>query len=101
MLASKSVGTADTTLFSAAKSTAVTLIVLTNVGESTDKITIHAVKSGETPGTVNQILRNHLISANRTFLFNLEKFILDAGDSIVAVSELGVISATVSGMILE
>lgn len=101
MIASKVVTTGESPLFTATKSTAVTLIVLCNTGNTADEITIHAVPSGGSAADENIILKNHSMSPSRTFLFNIEKFILNAGDSIAAVSKNGTISATVSGMALE
>ena len=101
MIQSARITTGGTDIFTAAKATAVTTIILCNVGNEVDRVTIQAYPSGGAPGTNNIILYSHAISPKRTFIFNIEKFILAAGDVITASTEKGNIAATISGMILE
>lgn len=101
MIVSKRVTSSGVTIFTASKATAVTTIILCNTGADLDNITINAVPNGGAASFDNIILLNHAMSQKRTFIFNLEKFILNAGDCIVATTAKGNITATVSGMILE
>ncbi len=101
MIVSNTINNNNTTLYTATKSTAVVLIVLCNTNPSSAKVSLHAVGENKTPSDENILLKDLVMSVSRTFVFNVEKIILSAGDSIVAKSDIGGVAATISGMVLE
>ena len=80
----------------------IVLITLCNTDTSNpETITLYAVKNGDTPGTHNMILNNAEIPAGDTYMFDVQKFILEEGDSIVGIGNTGnIVAATVSHIMM-
>lgn len=98
MINNSNIGKSNTIIYTATKQTAITTMILCNTGSSPDTITLYIVKSGDTPSNTNTILSNLQLIANDTFVCDTERIILDAGDSIRAVSTVGTTQITVSVM---
>jgi hypothetical protein len=89
----------DTTLLTvpAGKRYAITTIMVCNTqpedtgGGNDTMFDLHLVPSGQTKGTddpnANQILNNLKVAGADTFSFDTEKIVLEAGDSIIAMSQ--------------
>ena len=60
-----------------------------NFVTSGDFITIHAIKSGQSPSNTNTILKDLEFTGKETFQFPNEKFILDYGEKISASGTYG------------
>lgn len=95
----------DTTLLTvpAGKSYAITTLIVCNTanydisGNNDTSFDMHIVKTGQAKGARNQICNNITVQGSDTFTFDTEKIIIEAGDSIVVVSQAPAnLSATVS-----
>lgn len=66
-------------------------------GNNDTTFDMHIVPSGQAKGATNQICNNIRVQGADTFTFDTEKIVMDAGDSIVLVSQAPAnLSATVS-----
>jgi hypothetical protein len=63
-------------------------ILLCNVGASDETVTLYAVPSGGTAGATNTIMKNFVLPAENTYIFDT-KLLLGAGDKIVAIGSTG------------
>lgn len=87
------------TLPSDSREYAVTCIVFCNISVSDATLTVHAVVSGGTVNTTNQIINALLIPAGETFTFDTEKFVLSTGDRVHAIASANSrLVSTVSSM---
>jgi hypothetical protein len=62
---------------------------LCNIGGSNETMNIYAVPSGATASDSNVIIKNLTVSSGDTYEFSAEKFLLNAGESIVASGSNG------------
>ena len=97
MISAVMVGNSSTVIFTAMQRTAITSIVFCNSSLTSDTLTVYI---GDT-NAKNMILSNITIEAGDSFTINLEKFILEKDDVVVAVTSNGSINAVVSSMGLE
>ena len=104
-IANTQVQLTDTTLLTvpAGKTYAITTLIVCNtatydVSDNNDtSFDLHFVKSGQAKGAQNQICNNITVQGADTFTFDTEKVVIEAGDSVVIVSQAPAnLSATVS-----
>lgn len=104
-IANTQVALTDTTLLTvpAGKTYAITTLIVCNTatydvsGNNDTSFDLHFVKSGQAKGAQNQICNNITVQGADTFTFDTEKVVIEAGDSIVIVSQAPAnLSATVS-----
>lgn len=100
MIQSTKIGMTDTVIYTATSAVAITLMLITNTGTDNDSVTLNAVTNGDAARDENTILKNLPLVKDDTYAFNVEKFILNSGDSIHAISKTGTSCVTVSGMSL-
>jgi len=95
-----SIGIAETTILTGGAYAAV-LLNFCNYSSTTDvDITVYAVKGGGAGSTVSQVIKQR-VPAGTTFLFNVEKFLLDTTDKISAIASVaGTVNCTISYMSL-
>lgn len=86
----------NTTIYTSSGNNAITTVIICNTGSSDRTLTLHAVPSGGTAGTVNMIVNALVVPAGDTVSFDQEKMVLSNGDSLVAVGSNTNLSATVS-----
>ncbi len=101
MISNTQIGTSNTTIYSvpAGESHAVVLMILCNTDDSNDKtVTIYAVPNGSSASNGNMIVNDLTIPAGDTRIYNLEKFIMEGGDSIVGIADATGVTATFSVM---
>lgn len=76
-----------------------TLVICNHHGSSNAVVNVWVVPDGAVAGNANQILKNLTIVASDTFVMDMEKLVLDDGDTIVAQSDIGdVVNAVISSM---
>jgi hypothetical protein len=103
---STAVGTSQTSLYTSSGDTAITTLIFCNTvaynpaapASGTGLLTVHLLKQGQGRGSTNMIINAMPIPAGETFTFDTEKVILETGDSVVALSDVTTISATISYM---
>jgi hypothetical protein len=104
-IANTQVQLTDTTLLTvpAGKTYAITTLIVCNTatydvsGNNDTSFDLHFVKSGQAKGAQNQICNNITVQGADTFTFDTEKVVIEAGDSVVIVSQAPAnLSATVS-----
>ena len=84
------------------KTYAVVVMFFTNSSASAETLSVYAYPDAEilsgTPATDNKnlLIKDLSIEGSDTFTFNAEKLLIDAGDSIIAVSSGGNIQAVLS-----
>lgn len=98
MINNVTISSSNTELLKAKIQAAVTTIIFCNTGSSEDTLSVYVVKNGGTPNSSNTIISNLKVVNDDTFVFDTEKLILEKGDSVVAKSNNGTISATISVM---
>ena len=93
------IATTDTTLLTvpATKRYAITTMLFCNTasvdtgGSNDTNFDLHIIPSGQAKGNTNpnsnQVCNNLVVAGADTFTFDTEKLVLEAGDSIVAVSQ--------------
>lgn len=89
-----SIGTTSTTIYTSSGTSAITTVIICNTATYDPNnpttgltyLSLHAVKSGNTAGTVNKIVNQLPIPAGETVNFDTEKLVLDNGDFLVAYS---------------
>jgi hypothetical protein len=86
----------NTTLYTSSGNNAITTVIICNTGVVDRTLTLHAVPSGGSAGTVNMIVNALIVPAGDTVSFDQEKMVLSNGDSLVAVGSDTGLSATVS-----
>ena len=85
-----------TTLYTSSGNNAITTVIICNTGVTDRTLTLHAVPSGGSVGSVNMIVNALNVPAGDTVSFDQEKMVLSNGDSLVAVGSDTGLSATVS-----
>ncbi len=93
------VGTSATTVYTSSGTTALTCMFFMNDNASARTLTVHVVKSGESAGTANTIVKAINIDPADTYVINTEKLVLDNGDTIqCTASAASSIQATLSSV---
>jgi len=89
-----------TNIFSSAGENAVTTIFFCNTSENTDtELDVYVVPAGGSFGVATQVMSNLSLPYGETFVFDVEKLILENGAAIWARSTLsGGVTATVSSV---
>jgi hypothetical protein len=106
-IVNSAIGATDTTVLTvpSGKRYAITTILVcnTHVPETFDTdegltvFDMHLVPSGQPKGDVNKVVNSLYMPAGETFVFDSEKIILEAGDSIIILGESPTnLNATVS-----
>mgnify|MGYP003135325721 CR=1 FL=1 len=80
------VGTGNTTMYTSTNTTAMFFM---NDNATARTLNIFVVQSGASPATTNQIIKAVSIDGGDTYVINLEKLVLDNGDTIVATASAG------------
>lgn len=88
------IGTSNTTLFTAPSKSVINCIIFCNTSSIADTLTVWL--GGAV--TQNTILSEVILEPHDSLTINLEKFILELNDVIVAVTTNGSINAVVSSM---
>ncbi len=83
------VGTGNTTMYTSTNTTAITCMFFMNDNAAARTLNIFVVQSGASPATTNQIIKAVSIDGGDTYVINLEKLVLDNGDTIVATASAG------------
>lgn len=96
-IAQQTLGTGATTLYTSSGVTATTAIYFMNDSVSAVTIQIHIVKNGDTASASNKIVKDLSVSAADTYVIDIERLILENGDTIQASASTGaVVHATIS-----
>ena len=92
--------TDQTNIYVSAGENGITTLIICNHHASTDAIVdVWVVPSGGTAGPANQILKSMTIVAADTFVMDMEKLMLDDGDTLVVQSDqANVINSVISSM---
>ena len=93
------VGTSATTVYTSSSTSALTCMFFMNENASARTLDLHVVKSGDTAGVTNKIVKQISIDGGDTYVINLEKIVLDNGDTMQAIaSNASSVYATVSSV---
>jgi len=81
------VNTSDTALYTSISDSAITMMSLCNYGAAQISATMHIVKSGDTPGVHNLLIKDIIIPPSDTYIsyHGGEKIILEDGDYVSAI----------------
>lgn len=92
--------TNSTTIYQSDGESGVTTLIICNHHATTNAVVnVWVVPDGAVAGNANQILKNLTIVASDTFVMDMEKLVLDDGDTIVAQSDTSdVVNAVISSM---
>ncbi len=98
--ATNSADTNSTTIYQSDGESGVTTLIICNHHATTNAVVnVWVVPDGAVAGNSNQILKNLTIVASDTFVMDMEKLVLDDGDTIVAQSDTSdVVNAVISSM---
>lgn len=89
--------TSYSAVYTSVGDTATTVIYLCNTSSSTVTFNLCVVPDGGSPGASNLVYADQLLAAKDTYIIDLEKLILEDGDSIQAKDDTGsVTTVTVS-----
>ena len=95
------VGTSATTVYTSSGVTAITCMFFMNENGTARTLDVHVVKSGASAATTNKIVKTITIDPADTYVVNLEKLVLDNGDTIQCIaSAASSIMPTVSSVTL-
>lgn len=91
---STAIGATNTTIYTATDDVAISTMVFCNTSlpnplqddADTTYLTIHLVASGDVPTMTNMIVNNLEVPASETVFFDTERYVLESGDYIVALS---------------
>jgi len=98
-ISQQAVGTSATTVYTSTNTTAITCMFFMNDNASSRTLDVHVVKSGESLGTANKIVKTITIDPADTYVINIEKLVLDNGDTIQCVASAATsVYATVSSV---
>lgn len=87
-IAQQTVGTTATTIYTSTGGTVTTAIFFMNDNISSRVLNVYVVPSGDSPAASTQIIKNLTVDGEDTYILNLEKLILDDGDTIQATSSI-------------
>lgn len=92
--------TSTTRIFLSSGENAITTVFFCNTSNDTDaELDVYAVPAAGAFGTGTQIISNLSLPASETFVFDLEKLILEDGAALWALSTVDkIITATVSSV---
>ena len=98
-ISQQAVGTSATTVYTSTNTTAITCMFFMNDNAAARTLDVHVVKSGESPGTANKIVKSITIDPADTYVINIEKLVLDNGDTVQCVASAATsVYATVSSV---
>jgi len=98
-ISQQAVGTSATTVYTSTNTTAITCMFFMNDNAASRTLDVHVVKSGESLGTANKIVKTITIDPADTYVINIEKLVLDNGDTIQCVASAATsVYATVSSV---
>ena len=93
------IGTGATTIYTSSGTTAITCMFFMNDNVAARTLSVHVVPSGGSLANTNQIVKNITIDPADTYVINLEKLVLDNGDTIQCTASVGSsVFATVSSV---
>ena len=93
------VGTSATTVYTSTNTTAITCMFFMNDNAAARTLDVHVVKNSASAAATNKIVKTITIDPADTYVINLEKLVLDNGDTIQCVaSGASSIHATVSSV---
>ena len=93
------VGTSATTVYTSSNTTAITCMFFMNDNAAARTLDVHVVKSGGSAAATNKIIKTITIDPADTYVINIEKLVLDNGDTIQCIaSGASSIQATVSSV---
>lgn len=100
MITNTQVSTTVTNIFSSLGENAITTVFFCNTSpDANAQLDVFAVPSAGTHGTGTQIMSNLSLPASETFVFDLEKLILEDGAALWAQSTVDkIVTATVSSV---
>ena len=98
-ISQQAVGNSATTVYTSTNTTAITCMFFMNDNASARTLDVHVVKNGESLGTANKIVKTITIDPADTYVINIEKLVLENGDTIQCVaSAASSVYATVSSV---
>ena len=93
------VGATATTVYTSTNTTAITCMFFMNDNAAARTLDIHVVKNGESLAATNKIVKTITVDPADTYVINIEKLVLDNGDTIQCVASVGSsIQATISSV---
>ena len=93
------VGTSATTVYTSTNTTAITCMFFMNDNAAARTLDVHVVKTSASAAATNKIVKTITIDPADTYVINLEKLVLENGDTIQCVaSGASSIHATVSSV---
>lgn len=98
-ISQQAVGTSATTVYTSTNTTAITCMFFMNDNASARTLDVHVVKNGESLATANKIVKTITIDPADTYVINIEKLVLENGDTIQCVASAATsVYATVSSV---
>jgi len=93
------VGATATTVYTSTNTTAITCMFFMNDNAASRTLDVHVVKNGESLAATNKIVKTITVDPADTYVINIEKLVLDNGDTIQCVASAGSsIQATISSV---
>lgn len=93
----ETITTAGSTLYTSTNGSAITAMFFMNDHSGPVVVQIHVVKSGETIGATNKIIKDLTIAAADSYVIDTEKLLLDNNDTIQATADVdSVVNVTTS-----
>ena len=93
------VGTSATTVYTSTNTTAITCMFFMNDNAASRTLDVHVVKSGGSAAVTNKIIKTITIDPADTYVINIEKLVLENGDTIQCVaSAVSSVYATISSV---
>ena len=83
------IGTGATTIYTSSGSSAITCMFLMNDNAAARVVEVHVVKNGASATVSNKIIKNLTIDPADTYVTNMEKLILENGDTIQVSASAG------------
>jgi len=80
------IGTSATTVYTSSGQTALTCLFFMNDNATARTLDVHVVQSGGSASATNKIVKAISIDGGDTYVINLEKLVLDNGDTIQCVA---------------
>lgn len=100
MITNTQIATTTTNIFSSSGENAVTTIFFCNTSDAVDaELDVYVVAAAGSYGAATQVMSNLSLPHSETFVFDVEKLILENGAAIWAKSTVnGIITSTVSSV---
>lgn len=83
-IANTTLTTEATPVYTSTGSSATTAIYFHNINGSAQTFNLYVVPNGQTVGNVHKIYGTKSVSSNDTYIIDMEKLLLDNGDSLYA-----------------